>query len=299
MGVNNIKAWWLRMTRRDKLIGVLILVLTIMFKCFKELLWSSAIIMGTLLIYLGRQGSIQHDEELFKQPPLNEECPICMIPLPTLCSGWVYQTCCGKTICRGCFYGVEKRDKVKKCPFCRIPAPESEEELIERIKKRVEAGDADAIYNMGCCYRNGDYGLQKDVDKALELWHRAGELGNAAAYANIGYAYYNGNGVERDKKMARHYDELSAIWGDVTARHNLGAAEDNACNVDRALKHYMIAAGGGRAESLTMIQKLYSNGLATKDDYTKALRAYQAYLKEIKSEQRDEAAAFSAIYKYY
>ena len=61
----------------------------------------------------------------------------------------------------------------------------------------------------------------------------------------------------------------------------------------------MIAAVGGRAESLTKIQKLYSNGLATKDDYTKALRAYQAHLNEIKSEQRDEAAAFSAIYKYY
>ena len=61
----------------------------------------------------------------------------------------------------------------------------------------------------------------------------------------------------------------------------------------------MIAAGGGRAESLKAIRELYSYRLATKDDYMAALRAYQAYLKEIKSEQRDEAAAFSDIYKYY
>ena len=42
--------------------------------------------MGILLTYIGwgRQGSIHHDEELFKQPPLNEDCPICMLPLPTL-----------------------------------------------------------------------------------------------------------------------------------------------------------------------------------------------------------------------
>ena len=38
---------------------------------------------------------------------------------------------------------------------------------------------------------------------------------------------------------------------------------------------------------------------ATKDDYTQALRAYQAYVVEIKSPQRDEAAAFNDAYKYY
>ena len=257
--------------------------------------------MGVLLIYIswGRQGSIRHDEESFKQPPLNEDCPVCMLPLPALGSGWVYYSCCGKTICGGCLYAVAQRDKYQKCPFCRTPAPESNKEGVERLEKRVESGDADAIHNLGCCYYNGRYGLTTDYAKAFELFVQAGELGNVGASAHIGYAYYNGEGVERDVKMARHYDELAVLGGDVTARHNLGNTENNACNVDRALKHYMIAAGGGVAESLTMIQKLYSYGLATKDDYTKALRAYQAHLNEIKSEQRDEAAAFSAIYKYY
>ena len=40
-------------------------------------------------------------------------------------------------------------------------------------------------------------------------------------------------------------------------------------------------------------------GCATKEDYAKALQAYQAYLDEIKSGQRDEAAVFSDEYKYY
>ena len=64
------------------------------------------------------------------------------------------------------------------------------------------------------------------------------------------------------------------------------------------MKHYMIAAGSGQSESLKAIQELYSNGLATKYDYMAALRAYQAYLEEIKSEQRDEAAVVSG-FKYY
>ena len=61
----------------------------------------------------------------------------------------------------------------------------------------------------------------------------------------------------------------------------------------------MIAAGAGDTDSLKRIQRLYSNGHATKDDYTKALKAYQSYLVEIKSDQRDKAAAFHEDYRYY
>ena len=60
----------------------------------------------------------------------------------------------------------------------------------------------------------------------------------------------------------------------------------------------MISAGGGEKESLTTIQEMFKKGLATKEDYTQALRSYQAYLGEIKSVQRDEAAAFDEDYKY-
>ena len=59
----------------------------------------------------------------------------------------------------------------------------------------------------------------------------------------------------------------------------------------RALKHFMIAAEGGFYRSPKNIKSMYMDGHATKDDYAKALRAYQAYLIEIKSDQRDEAAA--------
>jgi len=37
----------------------------------------------------------------------------------------------------------------------------------------------------------------------------------------------------------------------------------------------------------------------SKEDYTNASRLYQEYLGEIKSKQRDEAAAFHERYRYY
>ena len=42
-----------------------------------------------------------HDEALFKQPPPLEDCPICMIRMPSIPMGKVYMSCCGKVICRG------------------------------------------------------------------------------------------------------------------------------------------------------------------------------------------------------
>ena len=236
------------------------------------------------------------DDDLFKQPPPNEDCPICLLCLPTLASGSVYKSCCGKIICGGCDYApmydnLGNEIIERKCPFCRTPWSGSDEEYIEQLQKRVELGDAEATFNLGCKYRNGDDGFPQDDVKALELFVRAGGLGCAVAYNNVGYAYDLGNGVEIDEKKANHYYKLAAIGRDEVARFNLGLDEENAGNMNRALKHYMIAAEGGDDISLKQIQKLYTNGYARKEDYAKALRAYQAYLVEIKSSQRDAAAA--------
>jgi len=94
-----------------------------------------------------------HDEKLFKQPPPSEDCPICFIRLPTLNTGTMYKTCCGKVICSGCIYAPvydnqgNKLDIVKQneCAFCRKVAPKTNEEIIKREKKRIEANDAIAI----------------------------------------------------------------------------------------------------------------------------------------------------------
>jgi len=238
-----------------------------------------------------RHAAELHDVQLFKQPPPKEDCPICFLCMPTLETGYVYYSCCGKTICSGCDYAVSKIDEDEKCPFCRAPAPDSDEEMNKRRGERIKANDHVAIFNQGNYYRNGKYGLSQDITKAFEHWHRAGELGHAQSYCNIGYAYNNGLGVEVDEKKAMHYYELAAMDGSESARHNLAGNEVRAGNMDRSLKHYMIAVRGGHNKSLEMIQKIYTHGHATKENYTKALELYQAYLGEIKSLQRDEAAA--------
>lgn len=247
-----------------------------------------------------------HEEALFKQPPIRDECPICILRLPGMNTGIKYQACCGKIICKGCIHAV-RANKVgenrlaKLCPFCRAPEYTSQKEEHERLRKRLAVGDVNAMCAQGSYYDVGCCGFPKKRKKALELFHKAGEMGSAMAYNNIGYAYMHGeSGLKVDLEKSMHYYELAAMRGGVQARYNLGcfAAKDKKWGV--AIKHFTMAVSLGEDESLNKIRQLFKVGVATKDDYAKALQARQEYLDDIRSHQRDEAAAFNPVgYRYY
>ena len=163
------------------------------------------------------------------------------------------------------------------------------------VKKRVEANDAGAINQLGSSYYVGLLGLPQDYGKAMELWNRAGELGYTDSFHNIAVAYdYAEGGVERDVEKATHYYELAAMDGNPKARYCLGVIEEEEGNINRAVRHYMIAAGQGYDDSLKVIRDLFANGYATKDDFEKALRTHKEAKDEMKSDQRDKAAAWTA-----
>ena len=88
----------------------------------------------------------------------------------------------------------------------------------------------------------------------------------------------------------------------MTAMALLGKANSEeffAKKMDRAVRHYIIGVRLGEYNTLKNVHRLFICGFATKDDYTKALRAYQEYVDEIRSDQRDAAAAISDNYRYY
>lgn len=121
---------------------------------------------------------------------------------------------------------------------------------------------------------------------------KAGELGCAQAYANLGEFYRDGIlGVEVDKKKAKQYLELAAMMGHTEARHNIGCIEGASGNKGRAYKHMMISARAGYKKSLDLVKIGFKQGYVTKDEYANTLRAYQSRQDEMKSEMRDMAVA--------
>ena len=95
-------------------------------------------------------------------------------------------------------------------------------------------------------------------------------------------------------KRKQNIRELAAMSGNSVARHALGVLEKNAGNMNRAVKHWMIATEAGLDVSLKQIRQCSLTGDAKKDDFEKALRAHKDAKDEMKSNQRDAAAAASA-----
>ena len=237
------------------------------------------------------------DEKLFKQPPPNEDCPICYLRLPIEEDQSTYQPCCGKILCCGCAHAhsVAAADTERyKCVFCRTEATSSGEEQIERMKKRVEANDAMAMYNLGTCYQLGTMGLRQDYAKALELFHKSAKLGNPFAHSNLSIYYHEGGIVEKDTRKVTYHEQLAAIAGNVQARYNLGCDEVNTGNIDRAYKHWMISANDDHDLSMKAVQEGYKSGFVTKDDCAKTTRAYGNSIDEMKSYDRDRYTAIRA-----
>ena len=237
-----------------------------------------------------------HDEALFKEHPPRDECPICFLPLPLDISKTDFKSCCGKIICRGCIDAMKEeargRGKIDLCAFCRKPNPTSYEENTKRLKKLIEVNNADAFSQLAGHYAQGIRGSPQDIAKATELYRRAGELGCAEAYYNLGDLYHNGRGVELDKKKGKHYYELAAMGGNLEARHNLGCDEYKAGNFHRAMKHFILSAKDGDKNSFGAVKIGFTDGYVTKDEYENTLRAHQQQVDEMKSDNRDKAEEY-------
>lgn len=248
------------------------------------------------------------DDKLFADPPPNEDCPICMLPMPfsiAACGVTTsYQSCCGKILCGGCMLAADKeikRGKMKDCcPFCRMTNPRSGKEIIKRSEKRMKLNDPGGIYALGTHYHLGEFGLPQSTKKAIELWRRAAELGHLEAHKTIGTLYLEGVGVEKDMEKAVYHWELAAIGGHENARYNLGINEidkwrhkEDSNTMYRAMKHFTISARAGCDKSLRYVGIGYAtkDGIITKDEYATTLRAHKDSIDEMKSEQRDKDAA--------
>ena len=236
-----------------------------------------------------------HEEALFKDHPLTEECPICMLPMPIDTEATAFMPCCGKMICNGCIVAMVLSEGKDLCAFCRTPKTSSNEKEVIRMKKLIDKGNGEAFNQLGGCFAKGLLGVPQNRNKANELYLKAGEHGCVDGYYNLGIAYDFGRGVEVDRKKAKHYYELAAMNGCVNARHNLGCIEGATGNYDRAIKHLIIAAKAGREASLDYVKQGFKEGFVTKDEYANTLRAYQKRQNEMKSDERDKAAAIDMM----
>jgi TPR repeat protein len=192
-----------------------------------------------------------------------------------------YYVCCGKTICGGCMHSCGQSGK---CPFCNADRGKTEEEHAAEIRRRVEVNDAASIYLLANSYHHGTNGFQQDHTKAIELYARAADLGHSKAHSQLANIYHDEGG---DFKKAKFHFEAAAMLGDEVSRYCLGSIEGNFGNMERAVKHWTIAASAGYYIAMNELILSFEQGLVSRESIDSTLTAYNNSCSEMRSEARD------------
>jgi len=114
------------------------------------------------------------------------------------------------------------------------------EDRVKEMMKAAEQGDAEAQFNVGKCYANGD-GVDMDEAEGIRWFTKAAEQGHAKALGSL---------CRRDVKNSAKWYRVLAEQGDAQALFTLGMCyADGECGVCRdiaeAIKCFEKAAGLG------------------------------------------------------
>ena len=238
----------------------------------------------------------------------NEDCPICMRPLPIITTNndpslvVSYCVTCGKNVCMECVISVgvvqcksnggdvdKAAEKAMICPFCRTSASiyKTHEAELVQLMKRANAGDSEAMYHLGESYFHGDRGLPQDKDEGLKWYHCAIEAGCGRAACNIGNLLVAGNGVEQDTEKALEYYQKAVELGWIPAFCNIGLllmrqgeVEESYINLRKA-----IMCGLSKDFLFEILRDGFLRGYITKEEYAFTLRENQSARNEMESEQ--------------
>ncbi len=97
------------------------------------------------------------------------------------------------------------------------PLSDETEALIEK----AEGGDAEAQFNLGVAYDNGE-GVREDHKEAVKWYRKAADQGFADAQYYLGKMYYRGTGVLKDYKEMMKWYRKAADQGFEPAQIELG-----------------------------------------------------------------------------
>ena len=174
------------------------------------------------------------------------------------------------------------------CAFCRTAAPDSDEELLARYRKRVERKDPQALNNLAMHYGEGRLGLPVDQAKCIDLLRQSADLCCPAAHYQLGNFYDDGKmGLEQNEAEALKYWKKAAGGGHCFAQHNLGNAEYQNGEYSAAMRHWRLSASGGFKNSLNNVIFSFEEGLLHHGGLAETLQAFYCSRAEMKSVDRD------------
>lgn len=161
--------------------------------------------------------------------------------------------------------------------FFRKDLQKDENEGITLLTKAVKLGSSRAMGNLGTAFDEG-LGVEKDQKKAVEWWKRAADSGELIASASLG-GFYGKHGVDVDKSKALEYCAIAADSGETTALCNLAFCYEMGSgvpqNLEKAFSLYLQAFSlSPNAKLMNNLARFYVYGIGTKQDVPKGVELF-------------------------
>lgn len=136
--------------------------------------------------------------------------------------------------------------------------------VIGRITSEAEAGDPNAMYDLGLFYRFGHFMDEPDQELGFKWCLKAAEHGLAAAQNCVGECLQHGWGTEINHERSIFWYQAAAGQGDPEATANLGFMYESGNGVDvditKAIKWYQQAAEMENLFAQKALASLYKFG---------------------------------------
>jgi hypothetical protein len=150
---------------------------------------------------------------------------------------------------------------------------------LESLKRAAENDDANAQFELGMCFANGD-GVEQKPRTAVKWFERSAKWGHPEAMLQLGFRYEDGDGIDQDYERAFNWFMKSAEAGLPLGMCCVGAAYEKGNGVEKdlakAAEWYRRGADEDHAPSQAELGECYELGKGVKKDLNKALRWYEA-----------------------
>jgi len=156
----------------------------------------------------------------------------------------------------------------------------------EEAKRLAEDGDAEAQFNLGVMYDDGE-GVPQDYKEAFKWYTKSAEQGVAEAQHNLGWMYDKGEGVPQDQKEAVKWYRKAAEQGLAKAQHNLGCMYDNGKGVPKDLVQAYAWYNVAQANGWELANLLRDELELTPDQVAKAQALSTEIFNRIEANKKD------------
>lgn len=167
---------------------------------------------------------------------------------------------------------------------------------LDELRKRAEAGDAEAQYSLFLQYQEGKSPVEDRAEAVIWL-RKAAEAGHATAQLTLGLLYREGKrGVARNPEEAVQWFRKSAEQGNASGESELGLmyerGEGIAKDEAEAVRWYTRAADHGLTISKFDLAFMYENGHGVPVDVDKAIALYEESAFTIPTARRNLAILY-------